>query len=437
MAPELVTLLTFGTFGVLLLAGVPLAFSALATAALVAVVTSGSGALLLLVSRIYDTSMLYVLITVPLFILMGFVMEKAAIAQSLFQVIHVWTARLPGGLAVGSILAGAAMAAMIGIVGAEIITLGLIALPTMLRRGYDRKLSLGTICASGTLGTMIPPSLTLIVYGLLANVSIGALFAAALVPGLLLAGSYIAYVLVRCSLNPALAPPPPASETALPLAERIRLARGIVLPMLVIVAVLGSIYLGIAAPTEAAAIGVAGALVSGLINRSLRWRDLHAVLRDTGRAIGPVIWVVIGASALVSVYTFTGGAQFLASSIQALPMGPMGIVACMMLMFIALGCFMDTIGIALLTLPIFVPVVTALGLDLVWFGVLFCMCMQFAYLSPPFGPSCFYLKSVAPPDVSIQEIFSSIWPFAALQGLNLIVLMAFPSLVLWFGRAVG
>ena len=258
MSPELVTLLTFGSFGLLLLAGVPLAFAALATAALVAVTTSGTGALLLLVNRIYDASMLYVLITVPLFILMGFVMEKADIARSLFQVIHVWTARLPGGLAVGSVLAGAVMAAMIGIVGAEIITLGLIALPTMLKRGYDRKLSLGTICASGTLGTMIPPSLTLIIYGLLANVSIAALFAAALVPGLLLAASYIAYILVRCTLDPSLAPPPPASERQASLAERLRMARGIALPLLVIVAVLGSIYLGIAAPTEAAAIGVAG-----------------------------------------------------------------------------------------------------------------------------------------------------------------------------------
>jgi tripartite ATP-independent transporter DctM subunit len=403
----------------------------------VAVTTSGTGALLLLVNRIYDTSMLYVLITVPLFILMGFVMEKADIARSLFQVIHVWTARLPGGLAVGSVLAGAVMAAMIGIVGAEIITLGLIALPTMLKRGYDRKLSLGTICASGTLGTMIPPSLTLIIYGLLANVSIAALFAAALVPGLLLAASYIAYILVRCTLDPSLAPPPPLSERQAGQAERLRLAGGIVLPLLVIMAVLGSIYLGIAAPTEAAAIGVAGALLAGVLNGKLRLRDLHEVLRDTGRAIGPVIWVVIGAGALVSVYTFTGGAQFLASAIGELPLGPMGIVACMMLVFIVLGCFMDTIGIALLTLPIFVPVVKALGLDLVWFGVLFCMCMQFAYISPPFGPSCFYLKSVTPPDISIQEIFSSIWPFAALQGLNLMVLMAFPSLVLWAGRALS
>lgn len=428
MTPESVTLLMFGVFGVLLLAGVPLAFSALGTAIIVAVAAAGIDSLLLIVSRIYDSSTLYVMITVPMFILMGFVMEKAGVAESLFRVLHVWTARLPGGLAVGVVIAGALMSAMIGVVGAEVITLGLIALPTMLKRGYDRKLSLGTICASGTLGTMIPPSLILIIYGLLTNVSIASLFGAAIVPGILLASSYAAYILVRCGMNPALAPAPAAEELAVPMAEKLKLARLLVLPLFIIVCVLGSIYFGVAAPTEAASFGVASALLVGLINRKLTFANLHGVVRETGKAIGPVIWVVIGASALVSVYSFTGGAQFLTGALKELPLGPTGLIVFMVAIFLLLGCFIDAIGIALLTLPIFVPTVVALGYDPVWFGVLFCMCMQTAYITPPFGAACFYLKSIAPADVSIQEIFASIWPFAAIQVLNLAVLIAFPKL---------
>jgi tripartite ATP-independent transporter DctM subunit len=431
MTPEYATLLTFSLLLLMIIGGVPLGYSTLATAVIVGITAFGFNSLLLIAGRIYDTSTNYVLITVPLFIMMGIIMEKSGIAQSLFNVLHIWTARLPGGMAVGCILAGSIMAAMVGVVGADIITLGLVALPTMLSRGYDKHLALGVVCAAGTLGAMIPPSLVLVIYGLIAGVSIAELFAAAMIPGLMLAALYATYVVVRCTIQPELAPMPPPHERNLPLGQKLALARHLVLPIGIVVVVLGSIYAGIASPTEAAAVGAAGALLASLFGGTLGLRDIHETIVQTGRAMGPVMWTFFGATGLVGIYTLVGGITYVSGLISDLPLPPIGVIIVMMIILILLGMVLDWVGIALLTLPIFIPVVRELGYDPVWFGVVFCMNMQIGYMSPPFGPSAFYLKSVTPPDITLENIFLSVIPFMLLQVVALGLIIAFPEIVLW------
>ncbi|WP_108661390.1 TRAP transporter large permease [Acuticoccus kandeliae] len=431
MGPEGATLLVISLLAIFIAIGIPLAFATFATAIISGMTLFGFKSVLLIANRIYDASTGYILIAVPLFIMMGVLMEKGGIAAQLFRVLHIWSARLPGGMAVGCVFAGAVMAAMVGIVGAEIITLGLVALPALLARGYDKKLTLGVICASGSLGAMIPPSLVLVFYGLIAGESIAQLFAAALIPGVLMAISYATYIVIRASLQPELAPPPAQEELDMPLIEKIALVRSLALPALIILGVLGSIYFGIAAPTEAAAIGVAGALLAVIVTGSFRWRDLHDTVIQTGRAVGPVLWVYFGANSLISIYSLSGGVRYLTGLIHAVPLPPLGVLAVIVLILFLLGMVMDWIGIAILTMPVFLPVVEALGYDPVWFGVIFCISMQIAYLTPPIGASAFYLKSVAPPDVSLGEIFTSIWPFVGLQFVILVIVIAFPDLALW------
>ena len=431
MGPEYATLLVLGFLFAFIAMGIPLAIATLTTAIVLGMAQFGFNSVLLIANRLYDATTNYVLIAVPLFILMGILMEKGGIAKQLFTIMHIWSARLPGGMGVGCVFAGAVMAAMVGIVGAEIITLGLVALPAMLERGYDKRLTLGVICASGSLGAMIPPSLVLVFFGLIAGESIAQLFAAALIPGMLMALSYAVYIVTRAATSPALAPPPTREELSMPLRQKLSLGVGLILPAMIIAGVLGSIYFGIAAPTEAAAIGVAGALLAVSVSGQVHLRDLHEAVLQTGRAIGPVLWVFLGANSLISIYSLSGGVTYLAQLIGSVTLPPLGILLVIVLILFLLGMVMDWIGIAILTMPVFLPVIEGLGYDAVWFGVIFCVSMQIAYLTPPIGASAFYLKSVAPPDVTLSQIFASIWPFVGLQLVVLALVVAFPGLALW------
>ena len=306
-------------------------------------------------------------------------------ARDLYRAMHIWSGGLRGGLAVQTMVVAVLMAAMTGIIGGEIILLGLVALPQMLRLNYDRSLAIGTICAGGSLGTMIPPSIVLIIYGLTAGVDIGHLFVATIVPGLLLATIYIGYIVVRCRLNPELGPPAPPEERNLPRAEKVRLIGGLVLPLGVAGGVLGSIYLGVASVSEAAGMGAVGAILSAAARRELSWPMLRDALYQTMNTCGMLLWITFGATALIGVYNVMGGDAFVKSLVTGLPLPPLGIIATMMALLIVLGLFMDWIGICLLTMPIFVPIVISLGYSPVWFGILFCMNMQISYLTPPFA----------------------------------------------------
>nr|WP_232372772.1 TRAP transporter large permease subunit [Acuticoccus mangrovi] len=423
--------MTLGVLLALLVTGMPLAFATGLTAVILTLSTYGPNALYLIPSRMLTLMGNYALIAVPLFVLMGCLLERAGVVERLFHALHVWSGRLRGGLAIGTLLTSTILAAMVGIIGAEIVVLGLVCLPAMLGRGYDRKLALGVICSGGSLGTLLPPSIVLIVYGLVAQVSIGELFLAAVIPGLLLAGLYIAYVIVTCHLQPEKGPLADAADLDMPLREKIGLGKALILPILLIGAVLGSLYTGVATPTETAGIGVLGALVVVVVNGKFSFPMLFDVLKQTGSTVAMLTWVFFGASALVGIYTLGGGTSFLQGTISDLPLPPLGIVVVMMLILIVLGAFIDWIGIVLLTMPIFVPIIKDLGLDPIWFGILFTMNMQISYLTPPFGPAAFYLKAVAPKDVTLGEIFRSVVPFVFLQIIGLAIVLFLPQLTQW------
>ncbi|GAB5468632.1 MAG: TRAP transporter large permease subunit [Rhodospirillales bacterium] len=416
---------------VLMMLGVPLVFVTGGVAVVTLLATFGPNGLPLVASRIYSFLDNYVLVAVPMFVMMASVLERAGVARDLYDAMHVWSGRLRGGVLLQTMIAAVVMAAMTGIVGGEIVLLGMVALPQMLRLGYDRKLAIGTICAGGTLGTMIPPSLVLIIYGLTAQVSISDLFLAAFFPGLLLALAYTAYIGLRVAMNPDLAPTAAEEGRRLSLAEKLSASRALILPLLVAVAVLGSIYGGIASVSEAAAVGAAGAFLCaalrGRLDRVLVWE----ACRDTLRTCGMILWLTFGATAFIGVYGLIGGTRFINQVMLDLPLSPLGIVLVMMLVVFLLGMVMDWIGICFLTMPIFVPIVVALGLDPIWFGILFCLNVQIAYLTPPFGPSTFFLKSVAPPDVTLQEIYVSVLPFIGLQVVVLAAVLLYPPLALW------
>jgi tripartite ATP-independent transporter DctM subunit len=434
---EWITLLMFGGLVLLLAMGLPLAFATGLIGVGFTAGLFGMDGLQLVASRIYSFMNEYALVSVPMFVMMASILERSGVARDLFDAMRVWAGSMAGGLGIQTMVVATLMGAMTGIIGGEIVLLGLLALPQMLRLGYDRKLAIGTICAGGSLGTMIPPSIVLVIYGLTVNVSIGDLFTANLVPGLVLSGAYMAYIAVRCALNPALGPPAPREERTLPLRRKLALLKGLLLPLLVVGSVLGTIYAGWASVTEAAGMGVAGTLLAAALRGELRWATLRESCRQTLSTCGMLLWLSFGATAMIGVYNLAGGPGFVKDLITGLPLPPLGQVAVMMAILLVLGCIMDWVGICLLTMPIFVPIVTAMGYDPVWFGVLFCLNMQVSYLSPPFGPAAFYLKGVAPEDVSLNEIFSAVWPFIGLQLVVLAVVMLLPGVALWLPGLKG
>lgn len=273
-------------------------------------------------------------------------------------------------------VAATIMGAMTGIIGGEIVLLGLIALPQMLHLGYDSKLAIGTICAGGSLGTMIPPSIVLVIYGLTVNVPIGELFSANIIPGLILSAVYLIYIFIRCQVDHELGPPAPAQGRNIPVQQKLRKLKGLLLPLLVMASVLGTIYTGNASVTEAAGMGVVGTLISSVIRGDLTWKIVRESADQSLRACGMLLWLSFGATAMIGAYNLAGGAAFISDLMTGLDVPPIAIIVLMMLILGVLGCVMDWVGICLLTMPIFVPIVKQLGYDPVWFGVLFCLSMQ-------------------------------------------------------------
>lgn len=436
MPVDTLTLLLLGALVAALAIGVPIAFATGSVAVIFAVWLFDVNTLNLVVSRVYTLMTNQILVAVPLFILMAMILERGGIADDIFKAAYIWSGRIRGGLAVAVILSCALMAAMVGVIGAEIVTMGIVALPAMLKRGYSKSLALGTICAGGGLSTLIPPSVVLIMYALTSGSSIGQLYMAGVGPGLLLAGFYIAYVVILSWLKPEVAPSAPREELDIPLREKLGYVRNLILPSIVVFSVLGTLYLGIATPTEAAGMGVAGSVVAAAVNRRLNAANIMYAVVETTKVTAMLYWLFFGASALVGVYTIAGGTQYLTDLINGLPIGKWGIYAVVNIVWIALGCVIDWIGILLLTAPIFVPVLVGLGFDPVFIGVIFCMNMQISYISPPFGPAAFYLKGAAPPDITIGQIFMSVWPFLGLQVLALLTVTIFPEIAMWLPRTM-
>lgn len=417
----------------LLLTGMQLAFVTGIVALFFLFGWFGMDAVPLVTSRMYSFVTSYVFLAVPMFVMMAAMLDRTGIAHDLFDAMRLFSRRLRGGVAVQTLLVAVILASMSGVIGGETVLLGLLALPQMLRIGYDRQLAIGTCCAGGALGTMLPPSIVLIIYGLTASVSIGDLFKAAFLPAVILASFYIVYVLIRSYLNHDLAPLPTVKELEESQAKNVNYFKALFFPLLSVVVVLGSIYGGVASVTEASALGVVGIMISAVIRGELTWDVLKESALATMRTCGMIMWIGIGATALVGVYNLMGGIKFVEQLILSLSNGvPLTTLLIMMVILFVLGMFLDWVGVALLTMPIFVPIINNLGMDPVWFGVVFCMNMQVAFLSPPFGPAAFYLKSVAPPDISLGLIFRSLLPFIGLQVIALTLLIAFPQLALWW-----
>ena len=421
----------------LMITGMPLGVVTLTVSIGTALYAFGEPGLFLVASNVLGLLEHYTLVAVPLFVLMANILERSGVAYDLFNAMSIIGGRLRGGVAVQTTLVAVIMAAMTGIMGGEIVMLGLIALPQMLRLGYDKKLAMGAICAGGSLATLIPPSVIMIVYGVTANVSINDLFLGGFLPGLLLATLYITYIIIRCAIHPHLAPIPSEDELSMSRAEKMAAMKGLILPGLVILWVLGSIYGGIATVTEAAGVGVFGAIGAAIVRKQFSWEMMKEALRKTMITVGTIIWLVMGAVSLVGIYNVIGGTTFMQDILQGLDLPPLGVIFVMMGILIILGTFMEWIAIAFITVPIFAPVVVSLGYDPIWFGVLFVMNMQIYFLSPPFGPACFWLKSVAPPDITLQNIFASVWPFICLQIIGLTLVIVFPEIVLFLPRLLG
>ncbi|MCZ4293452.1 MULTISPECIES: TRAP transporter large permease [Vibrio] len=415
----------------LLLTGMQLAFVTGFVAIFFTLFWFGPDALPLIASRTYSFASGYVFLAVPMFVLMAALLDRSGIAKDLFDAMKSVGRKVRGGVAVQTLMVAVLLASMSGVIGGETVLLGILALPQMLRLGYDRKLAIGTTCAGGALGTMLPPSIVLIIYGMTASVSIGDLFKASFLPAFILAGCYIAYVLIRCKINPALAPiPSDSDETEEP---QVSYFKALFFPLLSVAVVLGSIYTGVASVTEASALGVVGIMISAIIRGEMNYTMLKESAIATMRTCGMIMWIGIGASALVGIYNLMGGINFVEEVILSLSGGSaIGTLLIMMVILLVLGMFLDWVGVALLTMPIFVPIITGLGFDPVWFGVVFCLNMQVSFLSPPFGPAAFYLKSVAPKDISLGEIFSSLLPFIGLQILVLGLVIVFPELAMWW-----
>ncbi len=503
----------------LLAVGMPLGFASGFMAVVVLLMKFGPGALFgdfgagvlsILSKRMYDLTSTYALVAVPLFIFMAALLERSGIARDMYDCLGRWLNRTRGGIAVATSLMAVVMAAMSGIVGGEVVLLGLVALPQMLRLGYDKNLAVGTICASGTLGTMIPPSVVLIMYGLITETSVTALFTGAFAPGFLLASFYIAYILIRTRMSPQLAPLPPPSPDDLSPRQKMsygaaivamlavvwfgvafarivfadehnppppdawrfpvlmiaaaaayllfiakpravagawKAGRGLIAPGLVVFVVLGSIYGGVTTITEAAGMGVAAVLVLVAARGEFSLKFLREALLRTFKSTGVIMWVTFGATALAGAYTIAGGPVYLAKAVAGAELPALGVLAMMMLLLLFLGAFMDWVGIVLLVMPVFLPIVLSLppgdiGLFApladaknfipVWFGVLFCLNMQVSFLSPPFGPAAFYLKSVAPPEISLPDIFRGFFPFVCLQVAALFLVLLFPEITMVF-----
>jgi len=305
----------------------------------------------------------------------------------------------------------------------------------MLKKGYNKTIAIGPIMAGGALGILIPPSVSFIIYGMLTRSSIGRLFAGGLIPGLILSFLYVSYIGIRCYFQPHLGPALPLEERA-SLGKKIALSRGVILPILLIIAVLGSIFLGIASPTEAAAIGAAGAIACAAIHRRLNWQVLKETCYRTVRITGMVMWIVFGAFCFSSVFIATGGPELVKEFMLGLEVKPIIIILMMMVSYFILGCFVGEITILMVTMPIYFPIFLGLGYDPVWFGVLFMINMQMAYLTPPFGYCLFYMKGAAPPGVTMGDIYRSIIPFIGLQWIGLLAVLFFPQLALWLPEVV-
>ncbi|MEM7726563.1 MAG: TRAP transporter large permease subunit [Cyanobacteria bacterium P01_A01_bin.45] len=382
-------------------------------------------------NRIYGSVMdNYTLLAIPYFIFMGGMLEKTGIAEKLLETMGILFGRLRGGLALAVVIVGALLAATTGVVAATVVAMGLISLPIMLRYGYDKRLATGVIAASGTLGQIIPPSVVLVVLGDQLGIDVGKLFIGSIIPGLLMAGAFAAHVLITAFLKPELAPPlPPEVRDIGVKALRKRVIQVMIPPIVLIFAVLGSIFFGLASPTEAGAVGCFGAIILAAFNGKLSKNTLLQVCDGTLRITTMVIFILLGSNAFSLVFRKLNGDELMSNILSNLPGGQVGFLIVSMSVVLLLGFFIDFFEIAFIVIPLFAPVAQQLGIDLVWYGVILGANLQTSFLTPPFGFALFYLRGVAPEEVTTTDIYRGVIPFIILQILVLVLIITFPQIV--------
>jgi len=430
MSAEMMTFLFFGGLLVFLFLGAPLAFILGGLSAVFLYFTWGVDGFFMVSSRVWSTMGSFTLISIPLFVLMALILERTGVAQALYRMMHLWMGGLRGGLAIGTVVICTIFAAMVGISGAAVVAMGTVALPAMLARGYNKELALGCINAGGGLGILIPPSVVMIIFSLNTGTSVGKLFAAGVLPGILIAVLVAIYISVRCMIQPELGPALPKEERG-DWKEKLVAVRSVFLPIVIVMMVLGSILGGIATLTESAAMGVLGAIISSLVHRTFSWAMLHDALVRTLRISAMIMWIFIGAHVFSTAYNAMGAQELVMNLVAHVPGGAWGALAVMLAIVFVMGIVLDPVGIMLITLPIFMPIVNQHGIDPIWFGVLFVIMLEVGYMTPPFGFNLFYLRGVAPPEVTMGDIYRSVVPYTSVVLLGLLIIALFPQIALW------
>ena len=427
MSIELITVILFGGMLVLLFLGVPIVFGIGGLSAILTLFLWGPKGLYTVASTAFGQIASMTLLAIPMFVLMANFLVHSGTADSLYQSLSYWLSGIRGSLAVVTVGACTALA-MCGGFGPGIITMSLIAIPIMLKRSYDKSLTLGSVMAGGILGDLIPPSIIIIVYAYITRLSVGELFMAVAIPGFICSASFITYILIRCYFNPELAP-----KVAEEVTWRIRWVslKGVALPALLVLGVLGSIFLGIATPTEAAGIGALGALLCCFINRTFSWKMVRESCMDTIAITGMVMWLMIAANLFRVFFTSVGAQELILDLVLGLPVSPWVVFAGMQVILLILGCFMDDFAIITICAPIFYPIAISLGFDPMWYAIVFIINMEIGYLTPPFGWALIMVKGLAPPEITTGDIWRSSPPFIAIMFLVLIIVILFPQLTLW------
>ena len=434
---DYLSLLMFPALLIALFLGFPVAFSMMGVAFFFGLMVFGDAVIFQFVQKVNDVASNFVLAAVPLFVFMGAMLERSGIAEQLFEAVHLWTRRLPGGLALGTIIMCVIFAASTGVIGATETVVGLLAIPVMMKYGYDKGLISGTICAGGSLGTIIPPSVVVVVMGPVADVSVGDLFVGMFFPGLLMAALYLVYILVRCTIDPKVAPRLPRQADEPRFVQKVRITVvALVPPLAMIFAVLGSIVLGWAAPTEAAGIGALGSVLLTLVYRSFTLGVLREALIRTLKVTCMIMVILLGGSMFAGVFVAAGGVALANELVQSTQLSAWVMVLLFLAVAFIAGFFLDWISVLLIFIPVFIPLVTGFGFDPVWFCILFLIVIQTSYLTPPMAPAIFYLRGISPPEITLSHMFRGVIPFVVLQLITLVSVAAYPPLVLWLPAQV-
>ncbi len=443
MSPEILTILMFATLIGAIALGHPLAYTLAAVAALFGLIDNGFNAPMLFdmfANNSWGLMQNYVIVAVPLFIMMAQVLDRSKVSEKLFESLYIVLGGLKGGLGLAVVVVSTVFAATTGIIGASVVAMGLMAGPALISKGYQKELTAGIICASGTLGILIPPSIMLVVYGGLTGfkeTSVGNLFAGAILPGILLASLYFLYITIRCHLNPNLGPPLAKTERTYSAMQKWSMTlKSLIPPLGLILAVMGTILTGIATPTEAAALGVVGAMILALANKQLTWTVLKEASISTYKTTAMIMMLFIGGKFFSTVFLSIGGGDVVADFLLGNGLSRYAVLAIMMAIVFFMGMFIDWAAILLVTVPIFTPIAMELDFNPLWFAMLMCVNLQTSFLTPPFGYALFYFKGVAPEGINIGHIYRGIIPFVCLQLLGLVIMVIFPDIITWLPKVL-